>query len=103
MKATDYEKQADMPVGKPAYSRMLELYLIYNLVYCIIAFIFLPAADLAEAQLNALLGMLTLIGGIFFVAVLRRTEKTDTASRNLLLVSFAAAMVVIYKWVNGFL
>lgn len=103
MKVLDYEKQADTAVGKPACSLMLELFLLYNLAYCIIAFIFLPAADLADVELNTLLGLLTLIGGIFFVAVLRRTEKTDAAARNLLLISFAAAMVVVYKWVNGFL
>ena len=106
MRVMDFEKRADMPAGKGAsvsYSWMLELFLLYNLVYCIIAFIFLPAADLAEAQLNTMLGLLTLIGAVFFVAVLRRTKKEDIAARNLLLISFAAAMVVVYKWVNGFL
>lgn len=106
MRVMDFEKQVDMPAEKDlsvSHSRMLELFLLYNLVYCIIAFIFLPAADLAEVELNTMLGLLTLIGGIFFVAVLRRTKREDTAARNLLLISFAAAMVVVYKWVNGFL
>ena len=103
MKVMDYEKQTDTPAGNPAYGLLLELFLLYILAYCIIAFIFLPAADLAEIELNTLLGLLTLIGGIFFVVVLRKTEKGDAASRNLLLISFAAAMVVVYKWVNGFL
>ncbi len=103
MNGLDYEKQTGAAAGRPANSLILELFLLYNLAYCVIAFIFLPAADLAEIELNTLLGLLTLIGGIFFVAVLRRTEKSDTASKNLLLISFAAATVVIYKWVNGFL
>lgn len=103
MRVMDCEKRADMPAGKTAHDWMLEFFLLYNLVYCIIAFIFLPAADLAEAELNTMLGLLTLIGGIFFVTVLRKTKKEDTAARNLLLISFAAAMVVLYKWVNGFL
>lgn len=86
---------------KKEYSKEVMLLITFNLIFIIVGLVFVPMLSLGVIPKNVILGVFTVIEACLILLLICKRGKLDKASASLLLISFVAVSVVIFKWATG--
>lgn len=85
------------------YSKEVGILVLFNAIFVIVGLVLLPILDPSILSKNIILGIFAVLDAGFFLRMILGPGKIDKASGTLLLTSFGAAFMIVFKWLEGLL